>query len=272
MNDDLAFRTVLDSLGRSLTIPTIPQRIVSLCPSQTETLFALGLEGRIVGRTRYCIHPADKVAAIPVVGGTKKIDHALVAQLEPDLIIAQMEENTPEDVEKLSSVAPVYVTRVEDYASALDSILRLGEITGTQEVARQWVQKIEAAFATLPRSAIPLRVLYLIWRKPYMAAGASTYIHSLLTRLGWHNVAAALPGRYPTLTDPTALTPDLVLLSEEPYPFTEKHFPDIQRMWPSARVLLVRGDYFSWYGVRMVEAASYLRTLQAEIEAHFSGS
>ncbi|MCX7980106.1 MAG: helical backbone metal receptor [Bacteroidia bacterium] len=266
------FRTVTDSLGRSLTISTAPQRIISLCPSQTETLFALGLEGRIVGRTRYCIHPAEKVAAVPVVGGTKKIDHPLIAQLEPDLIIAQMEENTPEDVEKLSSVAPVYVTRVEDYASALDSILRLGEITGTQEVARQWVEKIEAAFATLPRSSLPLRVLYLIWRKPYMAAGASTYIHGLLTRLGWENIAATLPSRYPTLTDPAALAPDLVLLSDEPYPFTEKHFPEIQQLWPLAHLRRVRGDYFSWYGVRMVEAAHYLRPLQAEVAALFSGS
>ncbi len=259
-------RLLTDSLGRTLEVPLEPKRIVSLCPSQTETLFALGLEGRIVGRTRYCIHPAPAVEKVPIVGGTKKVDTPLISALEPDLIIAQKEENTPEIVEELSAIAPVYVTKVESYEEALESIRRLGEVTGRLAQAQDLVHKIEAAFAPLCPAGPPLPVLYLIWRKPYMAAGKGTFIHSLLTRLGWENVAAILPGRYPTLEAPERLSPACVLLSTEPYPFSEKHFPEVQRLWPQAQLVVVRGDYFSWYGVRMQEAAPYLQRLQQELQ------
>lgn len=257
-------RSVTDSLGRTLEIPTEPQRIVSLCPSQTETLFTLGLGERIVGRTRYCIHPKGLIEKVAVVGGTKKVDKATVAALQPDLIIAQVEENTKDDVENLSSIAPVYVTRVESFAEALESIHRLGDITGKAAEAAQLVAEIEAAFALIKPEPTenPLRVLYLIWRKPYMAAGKQTFIHSLLERLGWHNEAAQLPGRYPTLEDPSQLRPDVVLLSDEPFPFSEKHIPEIQLLWPHAEVRIVRGDYFSWYGSRMKEATKYLQSLK----------
>ncbi|MCS7298028.1 MAG: helical backbone metal receptor [Bacteroidia bacterium] len=255
-------RSVTDKLGRRLEIPVQPERIVSLCPSQTETLFALGLKGRIVGRTRYCIHPADAVREVAVVGGTKKVDISLVRALEPDLIIAEKEENTPQDVQALSDIAPVYVTVIESYEDALESILELGDITATSEVARQLVVEIERTFARVPVAPSPLRVLYLIWRNPYMAAGNSTYIHSLLKKVGWTNVAATLEGRYPVLEDSTLpLQPQVVLLSTEPYPFQEKHFPEAQQRWPNALLYLVRGDYFSWYGVRMKEAALYLQEL-----------
>jgi len=251
-----------DSLGRPLTLPDNPSRIISLCPSQTETLFALGLTGRIVGRTRYCIHPADKVASIPVVGGTKKVDIEAVAALSPDLIIAEKEENTREDVEKLSAIAPVYVTKNESYEEALDTIRRLGIITGKEGEAIRLVQAIEVAWNQLPRARRPLRVLYLIWRKPYMAAGQPTFIDSLMRRLGWENLAATLPGRYPVLEDLYLLDPEVVLLCSEPYPFKVQHVPEIQSLWPHARIEIVRGDYFAWYGVRMIEAASYFAHLQ----------
>lgn len=258
-------RSVTDSLGRLLHIPTEPQRIISLCPSQTETLFALGLAGRIVGRTRYCIHPAEAVRTIPVVGGTKKVDIPAVRALEPDLIIAEKEENTPQDVELLSEIAPVYVTNVESYEQALISIVELGDITGKRATAENIVRQIKEAFETIPRATQPLRVLYLIWRKPFMAAGTRTYINSIIERLGWQNAAAHLPARYPTIDDPIQVKPDIVLLSDEPYPFKEKHIPEVQQAWQGAEVRIVRGDYFSWYGVRMREAATYLAQLAEEI-------
>ncbi len=254
-----------DSLGRPLILPDNPSRIVSLCPSQTETLFALGLEGRIVGRTRYCIHPADRVASIPIVGGTKKVDIEAVAALSPDLIIAEKEENTREDVEKLSAIAPVYVTKNESYEEALETIHRLGFITGKEAEAMQLVQSIETAWRQIPRSGRPARVLYLIWRKPYMAASQPTFIDSLMRRLGWENIAATLPGRYPVIEDPSLLTPEVVLLCSEPYPFKAQHIPEIQSLWPQAHIEMVRGDYFAWYGVRMIEAASYFAHLQKKL-------
>ncbi len=254
-----------DSLGRPLTLPDNPSRIISLCPSQTETLFALGLGTCIVGRTRYCIHPADKVASIPVVGGTKKVDIDTVTALSPDLIIAEKEENTREDVEKLSTIAPVYVTKNESYQEALETIQRLGVITGKEAEAMQLVKSIEAAWHKIPPSQRPLRVLYLIWRKPYMAAGQPTFIDSLMRRLGWENIAAALPGRYPVLENPSILDPEVVLLCTEPYPFKAQHIPEIQSIWPKAHIEIVRGDYFAWYGVRMIEAASYFAHLQEKL-------
>ncbi len=255
-----------DSLGRPLTIPDNPARIISLCPSQTETLFALDLEGRVVGRTRYCIHPADKVASIPVVGGTKKVDIDVVSTLAPDLIVAEKEENTREDVEKLSQIAPVYVTKNESFEEALDSIRRLGAITGKNVEAEGLVQDIVKAWAAVPKARRPVQVLYLIWRKPYMAAGRPTFIDAIMTRLGWENVAASLPGRYPTLEDPSVINPEIVLLCSEPYPYKAQHIPEIQSLWPQAHVERVRGDYFAWYGVRMIEAAKYLTCLQRTIE------
>lgn len=257
-------RSVIDSVGRTVEIPQDPQRIISICPSQTETLFALGLEGRIVGRTRYCIHPAEKVPSVPVVGGTKKVDKTTVASLKPDLIIAEKEENTKEDVEALSAIAPVYVTNIESYEGALNSIVELGEVTGRREQAEKLVREIQEAFAAVPVANPPRKVLYLIWRKPYMAAGSPTYIGSLLEKLGWYNLARHLQGRYPVIEDASILEPDLILLSDEPYPFKEKHIPEIQSLWPRAEVQLVRGDYFSWYGVRMKEAAFYLRRFLEE--------
>ncbi|MEN3039945.1 MAG: helical backbone metal receptor [Bacteroidia bacterium] len=259
-------RSVIDSVGRAVQIPSEPKRIVSLCPSQTETLFALGLSRRIVGRTRYCIHPAEEVKHVAVVGGTKKVDISTVASLYPDLIIAEKEENTQEDVEALSAIAPVYVTNVESYEGALESILLLGEITNTRQRAEEIVDEIRTAFVGVPRVKRPLRVLYLIWRKPYMAAGQPTYIGSLLEKLGWMNEAAKLPSRYPVIESPEVLSPELILLSDEPYPFKEKHIPEIQQLWPDAEILLVRGDYFSWYGVRMREAANYLRLLVERVK------
>lgn len=264
-------RSVRDKLGRPLEIPVEPQRVISLCPSQTETLLCLGLGERLVGRTRYCIHPADQVSKIPVVGGTKKIDAALVAELQPDLIIAEKEENTQSDVEKLSEIAPVYVTNIESYRDALESIIELGDIVGCLTTAYQWKEKIAQAFARLSPIPTPKSVLYLIWRKPYMAAGKSTFIDSILSYLGLQNIAHSLEGRYPTLDKPENLFPEFVFLSTEPYPFTEKHIPELQAIWPEAAYFIVRGDYFSWYGVRMVEAASYFQRLLRDLSGADSG-
>jgi ABC-type Fe3+-hydroxamate transport system substrate-binding protein len=251
-----------DSLGRWVTVPVEPKRIVSLCPSQTETLFALGLEGRLVGRTRYCIHPAEKVATLSVVGGTKKVDPSLIQSLRPDLIIAEKEENTREDVECLAEIAPVYVTKNESWEEALDTIHRLGIVTGTLDRAGRLIEEIEATWATVPWALRLMRVLYLVWRKPYMAAGSLTFIDAVMRRLGWENVAATLSGRYPIIEDPSQLRPEIVLLCSEPYPYKAQHVPEVQALWPEARVEVVRGDYFAWYGARLIEAARYMRELQ----------
>lgn len=234
-----------------------PRRLISLCPSQTETLLALGAP--VVGRTRYCVHPADQIATLPTVGGTKKLDFDAVATLQPDLIIAEKEENRREDVETLAERWPVFVTDVRDHASALRMVRSLGSLCGREPAASQLAADIERRWAVIPRLRQPRRVLYLIWRKPWMAAGGDTYIQSVLDRLGFINVAAELPGRYPELSAAQLrdLQPELILLSSEPYPFAQKHLAEMQAL-AATPARLVDGEMFSWYGVRMLEAADYL--------------
>ena len=250
-----------DHLGRKVTLPETPQRIISLCPSITETLYTLGLSERVVGRTHFCIHPAKFVEGAGRIGGTKKVDYAAVAALEPDLIIAEKEENTREIVETLAADWPVYVTDVRDVACALRMIADLGHLTGTADHARALTHDITVTWATLKFPPRPIRVAYFIWRKPYMVVGADTYIHAVLQYCGLLNVCAHLDGRYPTLAEHelAALKPEVILLSSEPYPFKAQHVLEIQSLAPEARVILVDGEMFSWYGARMIQAADYLR-------------
>lgn len=263
-------RGVLDMLGRVLDIPLQPHRVVSLCPSQTETLFELGLDGRVVGITRYCIHPGDRVRNVAKVGGTKKVDLELVRSLQPDLIIAEKEENPREMVEALSDLAPVFVTNVEDPTSAFRMIERLGDLTGCEARAGELVEEIQRAWGAIQKPERKLRVAYLIWRNPWMAAGPTTYIDSLIRHLGWQNVFGDSPesgSRYPEflLEELHRAQPELVLLSSEPFPFRDRHLEEVRSAVPGARVLLTDGEPWSWYGARMREFPGLVRELKSSL-------
>lgn len=262
-------RELTDHLNRTVQAPEHPQRIVSLCPSITETLFELGLGERIAGLTRYCLHPAQQVAKKTDVGGTKRLRHDDIAALQPDLIIAEKEENTREDVNKLQAHYPVYVTEVTDYASALQMILDLGDVCGCQSAARTMAIDIDARFTQLPRLAHPPRTAYMIWRKPWMCVGAGTYIDATLQRCGFDNLFRNHPSgsRYPQLevAELQQASPELVLLSSEPFPFKQKHIVEMQSILPDADIRLVDGEMFSWYGARMLSAAAYLGNLMTAL-------
>lgn len=260
-------RQVSDHLGRVLTVPIAPQRIISLCPSQTETLFALGLGDRIVGITHFCIHPEAAVRDLPKVGGTKKVDADKVAALQPDLIIAEKEEQTPEIVNTLSAIAPVYVTEVLHRAHALQGIADMAELCGVSQAGQTLCAAIAQAFALFPLPPLGT-VAYFIWRKPWMAVGSHTYIADMLAAMGLHNVfATRTDSRYPEVTADQlqAADPDVILLSSEPYPFAQKHIAEFEAVCPRARVLLVDGEMFSWYGSRMLQAAPYLEQLHGQL-------
>jgi iron complex transport system substrate-binding protein len=262
-------KTVQDDLQRDVSFAFPPRRVVSLCPSLTETLFALGLdEGTIVGRTRYCIHPAEDVQRVPTVGGTRDVHIESVRELGPDLVIATKEENPRQVVEALAETLPVFVCDVTDYESALRAITSLGGLTDRLTKANQLVAEIRAAFGNL-KPARRRTVAYLLWREPYMAAGRNTYIHSLLEKCGFDNVGARLPKRYPQITieELRALQPEYVLLSSEPFPFDESHVAELAPQVPSAQVLCVDGEMFGWYGSRMLAAPAYLKRLIAELDA-----
>jgi iron complex transport system substrate-binding protein len=256
-----------DDLGRSVRAPKTPQRIVSLCPSITETLFALGLERQLVGRTRYCIHPTEQVISITDIGGTKNPRVDDILKLEPDLIIAEKEENRPEDVAALECDVPVYVTDVRSIPGALAMTRRIGKLCHRSSEAETLAQQIEDRWRELPQVSRPIRVAYLIWRKPWMVAGNDTYICDVLERLGLHNVFADRVGRYPetTLDEIMQFAPDVVLLSSEPYPFKDSHVQEFANALPNAKVLLVDGEAFSWYGARMLLAADTLQLLVREL-------
>lgn len=247
-----------------------PKRIISLVPSQTELLFDLGLDDEIVGLTKFCIHPADKVKDKAVIGGTKTVNPDRIKALKPDLILANKEENTREQIEALQQLYPVHVTDMTTVSDALTMIREVGTLVGKRQEAETMAGQI--ADSLTPLSTTPAqKVAYLIWRKPYMVAASGTFIDAMLGIAGFSN-AFANQTRYPEITPDDLLKaqPDLIFLSSEPYPFADKHIAELQEICPSARVLLVDGEVFSWYGSRLLRASNYFRNLHNEIARHDS--
>lgn len=258
-----SLRTITDMMGRTLSINVFPQRIVSVVPSQTELLYDLGLEEEVVGITKFCIHPDAWFDTKTRVGGTKKLNIETILALKPDLVIANKEENTQADLEELATHVPVWISDIRNLDDALHMITQLGEICGKDEEAEKISQSIAADFAALQPLSTPKKALYLIWREPYMAVNSDTFIHDMLQRCGVINLSAGFTDRYPTLSPEQlhALNPELVLLSSEPFPFSEKHAAELQRLLPKARIGLVDGESFSWYGSRLLQATPYFKQL-----------
>jgi ABC-type Fe3+-hydroxamate transport system substrate-binding protein len=252
---------VQDHTGKLISVTQIPQRIVSLVPSQTELLFDLGLEDRIVGITKFCIHPDKGFRKKNKIGGTKNVNIEVVKALHPDLIIANKEENVKEQIEAMEKIAPVFTTNVIDVASALQMIEDIGVITNTLEVARGIIDKIKVTFS-VPVFSKKYNALYLIWKNPFMAAGSDTFISHMLEYAGFTNIVSNSK-RYPCLTqeDIIRLNPEIILLSSEPYPFKQKHIDEFKDICPRAKIILVNGEYFSWYGSRLLKAADYFTTI-----------
>lgn len=260
-------KTIQDDLRRDVSFDFPPRRVVCLCPSLTETLFALGLDETVVGRTSYCVHPAGRVRNVATVGGTRDVDLARVQALEPDLVVATKEENPEKTVLALAETLPVFVFDVTDYESALRAIMNLGELTDRVARAEGLVHDIRGAFAEL-RPQAARTVAYLIWADPYMAAGRGTYIHALLEKCGLENVCAKLAGRYPEVGVESLreLRPQFIFLSSEPFHFDDSHVARLASRIPAARVIRVDGEMFAWYGSRMLAAAGYLRQLINELD------
>ena len=246
-----------DQLGNVLILIKAPKRIVSLVPSQTELLFDLGLDDEVIGITKFCIHPETWRKTKTIVGGTKRIRHDVIDKLQPDLIIANKEENTKEDIEILQKKYPVWISDIITWQDAMMMITGVAEVVGKTQRGKELVSQIESAFAELPTFP-SAKVLYLIWRGPWMAAASDTFIVTMLQKLGLENALKDF-SRYPEMTDEQiqALHPDYILLSSEPYPFKEIHIAELQQIYPAAKVMLVDGEMFSWYGSRLILAADY---------------
>ncbi|AWH74771.1 cobalamin-binding protein [Dokdonia sp. Dokd-P16] len=259
---------ITDQIGTRLEFDHTPKRIVSLVPSQTELLVHLGLEEHIVGVTKFCVHPSYLRSDKEVVGGTKQVDIAKITALEPDIILCNKEENTKEIVESLQALAPVHTSDIITVQESLDLILQYGLIFNKETQAQQLVTAITEErnqFLKELKTSSQGSVGYFIWKEPMMVAGADTFINTLLEEAGFKNAFTSLEGRYPEVQAAQLVNLDYIFLSSEPFPFKEEHIALFKKN-TTARVVLVDGEYFSWYGSRLLAAYSYFKNLRAQLE------
>lgn len=250
---------IKDQMNRTIRLASTPKRIVSLVPSLTELLSYFGLESEVVGITKFCIHPEEWFKTKPRVGGTKQVHSDKIHALHPDFIIANKEENTEEIIASLEADFPVYITDIYTLDDAYQAIIHLGQILGKEKEARALVKNTEQQFISYKKSEAYTclkgkRFLYFIWHEPDFTAGKNTYIDSVFETLGMIN--ACSEERYPEAEKATDA--DFIFLSSEPYPFKEKHLSYFQKKYPSAKVILVDGEIFSWYGSKMQEIVPYI--------------
>ncbi len=258
----------IDQLGNRIRLNKIPKRIVSLVPSQSEFLWDLGLQTELIGITKFCVHPEEMFKSVIRVGGTKNPDLEKICSLQPDLIIGNKEENEKAVIDELSAEFPVWMSDVNTPEQAINMMLALGKILGKEMQAIQIADKAQTALTKSNGMFNGERVAYFIWNQPYHFAGSETFIHSILSHVGFKNVFLNQP-RYPDigLEDLGALHPDFCFLSSEPFPFSEAHALRVQEALPKTKVVLVDGEAFSWYGSRLIYLHDYLVSLKKELYA-----
>ena len=276
---------VADAIGRVHAVARADARIVSLVPSITELLFELGAGDRLVGRTGFCIHPRERIRTVPKVGGTKSVDVEAIRALAPTHLIVNIDENERPTVDQLASFVPnVIVTHPLGPLDNLPLYRLLGGIFGRESKAADLCEDFQKVYfnavgacADLPRE----RVLYLIWKSPWMTVSRDTYVSRTLAAVGWDTLEIDCKDRYPKIE----LTPELlsgvdrVLLSSEPYAFRERHLEEIrlllsvadtdfvptpmEELESSVTVSLIDGEMTSWYGSRAIDGMTYLSRLRA---------
>lgn len=253
-------RHVVDQMGRTVAVPDFPKKIISLVPSQTELLYDLGLKDRIAGQTLFCIHPKEHFKSAAKVGGTKKLNIQAIRDLQPDLIIGNKEENELAQIQELEKEFPVWMSDIYNLPDALEMIRQIGAVVCMQEGAKAMALEIEAGFREIViQNSSSAKVLYFIWRKPYMVAGRNTFINDMLKYCGLENAILERDSRYPEIHEEiiTSLKPDVIFLSSEPYPFKEKHMEELASLCPMAKIRIVDGEMFTWYGSSLLKAPHY---------------
>jgi len=258
-----------DQMQHQIEVPSYPQRIVSLVPSQTELLHYLGLGERVIGITKFCVHPNDWYRSKTRVGGTKNVKFDRLAALKPDLIIGNKEENSESDIKQLQKAYPVWMSDMQTFEAVWDMILSIGKLVGKVDKAKSLVEQLQKDLAdlkTLVQGQQRLRVAYFIWQKPYMIAASNTFIDQMLDVAGFDNVFGNNV-RYPEITalQLKEADPQVIFLSSEPYPFKEKHIEQFQVICSNAAVEIVDGEIFSWYGSRMLHFLDYVKKLRQKL-------
>jgi ABC-type Fe3+-hydroxamate transport system substrate-binding protein len=267
-----------DDLGFRVELAEPPRRIVSLVPSWTETLFALGAGGRVVGATRFCVEPADRIGAVAKIGGTKNPDLRAIGELAPDLVIANAEENRREDVEQMRAQGiAVLITYPRAIPAAVKSLLDIGRAIACEAEAGALAREITLTVSAIETAVgvwakLRIRVFCPIWKNPWMSFNADTYAHDVLRMMGYNNVFASAGERYPmtTLAEALERRPDIVILPDEPYAFDERDVEELKKALPPAlsrRLLVVSGRDLHWYGVHMVAGLQALADRLARVRA-----
>lgn len=252
-----------DQMGRTIELKQAPSRIISLVPSQTELLFDLGADEKVIGITKFCIHPDQWFRNKTHVGGTKQLSFAKIKALQPDLIIGNKEENEQAQIEELIGHYPVWMSDIKNLSDAMNMITEIGTIIDKEKNALKLTNTITKEFEKLKTVNIKrkeIQTAYIIWNKPIMCTGPDTFIDEMLRLCGFQNIFGNKSnGRYPEITTDELKkhNPELILLSTEPFPFKEKHVAEFQKACPNAIIKLVDGELFSWYGSRLQYAPSY---------------
>ncbi len=289
-------RTFADTMGRTVALPQVPQRIVSLVPSITEVLFSFGWVGQVVGVTDYCTEPAAEVTNKPRIGGTKNPDVPAILDLQPQLVLAVAEENRRHDVDQLEAAdIPVYVFEPGTVRAGIDLLWRVAELLDCTDAVRPSVEAIEEAYAAVQARVAgraPVRIFCPIWKDPYMTIGEGTYVNDMLQVCGGENIFAERRRRFPlaadlgqtpertgerdegrdrryprvTLEEMAALQPDVILLPDEPYVFSDVDLDDFRPFAEvpavqEGRIHLIDGKIVSWYGPRIGNSMQVLSEL-----------
>ncbi len=266
-----SLKNITDQLGTQHTFEATPSRIVSIVPSLTELLHDIGLEENIVGITKFCVHPFHYKSTKKIIGGTKKVHYEKIRLLQPDIIIANKEENTPEIVAELSKICPVWVTDIVTIEDNFEMIKSFGELFNKRVETKKWIEKMEFAlndFNRFMQTKQFYKVAYFIWANPYMVAGNNTFINEMLKLNKFNNIYQNREERYPEIIIQKMRIqgdPELVLLSSEPFPFTDEHAFELGMFTHHAKTIFVDGEMFSWYGTRMLKAFSYFKALHEKL-------
>lgn len=255
-----------DQTARTIFLPSFPRKIISLVPSITELLADIGLDEEVIGITKFCSSPPEWKNRKMRVGGTKNIKLDIIHTLEPDLILANKEENVKEQVEACATYYPVWVSDIGTLDDASEMIQQIGLMTGRIAESETLYMGTRENFARLTFPVPAPTVAYLIWRDPFMTVGHDTFIHHMLCCAGFANIYKDF-SRYPvtTMRELIERKPQVLMLSSEPYPFNLQHLEEVQRLLPATKTILVDGSMFSWYGSRLLHAPGYFQKLHQAI-------